>query len=207
MDSDSVAMRRALAMMRRPVVISPVVLLDPRLSLAARGMFACAAALIATTHGKPGDALDELIAEASGIDLAGLDALSDELIQAGYLVNGEITDDPEAADAYAEYDRRQAESKPPAPALPPKAGHVYLIRSGEFHKIGISQRPPERFREIQRSVPYPIEVVAIWPMPTDRAAAVELSLHARFAEKRQAGEWFDLTPEDVAALIEGMATL
>ena len=56
-------------------------------------------------------------------------------------------------------------------------GVVYLIRMGEFHKIGKSNDPGRRV--------YELGLEAYW--------------HRRFAAQRANGEWFRLSPSDVTA--------
>jgi hypothetical protein len=66
----------------------------------------------------------------------------------------------------------------------PRAGYVYLVRSGLYHKIGISTSPEARIKSI--SSPYPVEL--IHSIETDDMFDLESLMHERFASKR---------PEDV----------
>jgi Meiotically up-regulated gene 113 len=84
------------------------------------------------------------------------------------------------------------------PTLQPSApGRVYLVRSGTRYKIGKSDSPDRRYRQVQLLVPDPVQEVHV--LETDDPAGIELYWHRRFADKRRAGEWFDLDESDVAA--------
>lgn len=77
---------------------------------------------------------------------------------------------------------------------------VYLMHdtSNDFYKIGISKDPQYRERTLQSEKPT-IEKVCAKEFPTRQIAeAIESALHKSFATKRIRGEWFSLTPDDIA---------
>lgn len=76
-------------------------------------------------------------------------------------------------------------------------GRVYLLRSGTHYKIGKTDQPGRRFRDLQTLVPETL--VEVHVLETDDPAGIELYWHRRFADKRIRGEWFELTDADVAA--------
>lgn len=76
-------------------------------------------------------------------------------------------------------------------------GWVYLIRSGRFHKIGKANHVGRRSYEIGLQLPEAHEIVH--EIETDDPFGIESYWHNRFASKRQNGEWFLLTKEDIAA--------
>jgi len=73
---------------------------------------------------------------------------------------------------------------------------VYLLRAGEYFKIGWAKTLEKRIRDIQSCYPETLEL--IHAIPTEDPLATEAQWHHRFRAKRVRGEWFALTPEDVA---------
>ncbi len=82
-------------------------------------------------------------------------------------------------------------------AAQPIGGHVYLVRSGKYHKIGRSNDHGRRAYEIGLQLPEKLEVVHT--IETDDAVGIERYWHERFKAGRRNGEWFLLTKADVAA--------
>ena len=77
-------------------------------------------------------------------------------------------------------------------------GVVYLIRMGEFYKIGKSNDPGRRMYELGLQLPEKHDVVHV--IETDDPSGIESYWHRRFASQRTNGEWFRLSPDDVAAI-------
>jgi hypothetical protein len=85
----------------------------------------------------------------------------------------------------------------PARVSPKVGGYVYLIRSGKFHKIGRTNASGRRLRELAIQLPKKPRTVHV--IETDDPEGVEGYWHRRFAAKRQDGEWFLLSEDDVRA--------
>lgn len=78
-----------------------------------------------------------------------------------------------------------------------KCGYVYLMKSGDFYKIGLSDAPGRREYDLGSHRPEGVEIVHT--IKTDDPEGIEAYWHNRFRDKRKRGEWFDLTRDDVAA--------
>lgn len=76
------------------------------------------------------------------------------------------------------------------------AGAVYLLRVGNSYKIGCSKNPDKRIRQLQTGSSASIQCAHL--LPTNYYQQIESQLHAKFADKRDIGEWFHLEAEDVA---------
>jgi len=76
-------------------------------------------------------------------------------------------------------------------------GFVYLMKSGRHYKIGHTVSVGSRERQLAIKIPIP--PTTIHSIETDDPVGVEAYWHRRFDSKRGEGEWFDLSPEDVAA--------
>src|SRR5579863_5863855 len=80
---------------------------------------------------------------------------------------------------------------------PLELGIVYLLRSGPHYKISKTKDFEGRLGQIKLQLPFDVEVVH--KIETDDPTGIELYWHRRFMSKRDNGEWFSLSEEDVAA--------
>lgn len=74
-------------------------------------------------------------------------------------------------------------------------GFVYLLKSGQFYKIGKANDLKKRISQIKLQLPFDTEL--IHAIEAFRPYDVEKYWHKKFADKRRNGEWFELSADDV----------
>jgi len=80
----------------------------------------------------------------------------------------------------------------------PVQGYVYMMRSGRRYKIGRSNSPARRYREVRLDLPDP--TILVHSIETDDPNGIEAYWHRRFESKRiRDTEFFCLDATDVAA--------
>jgi hypothetical protein len=79
---------------------------------------------------------------------------------------------------------------------------IYLVRCGNAHKIGYSEKPERRAVDLQIGNPEEVTLVRQWK----GGRRIERAAHEFMAHKRTRGEWFDLTDADIEALDEFIKT-
>ena len=80
---------------------------------------------------------------------------------------------------------------------PDAFGTVYLIQSGRFYKLGRTNALGRRERELAIQLPERTRTIHV--IATDDPVGIEAYWHSRFRDRRRNGEWFELTPADIAA--------
>jgi hypothetical protein len=81
-------------------------------------------------------------------------------------------------------------------ALGGNTGVIYLLKSGEHYKIGMTRGTVEnRVKRLQTGSPYPIEIVHT--IKVDNPREWEAYLHELYKHKRHYGEWYALDAKDV----------
>lgn len=95
----------------------------------------------------------------------------------------------------AEHEPKKAEvEKPSKPVI---KGHVYLMHSGKYYKIGKSKHVGGR--EYQIGLKLPEALKTLHSIATDDPDGIEVYWHNRFKDKQAEGEWFKLTSDDIKA--------
>lgn len=72
--------------------------------------------------------------------------------------------------------------------------YVYIMRCGDYHKIGITENLDNRINQIQTGNPYPIELVFAVKHP--KSSLIEKELHKKYSNKNWKREWFELQDGD-----------
>ena len=90
-------------------------------------------------------------------------------------------------------------------------GFIYVIKAGEYYKIGISRTPTLRIGALQTANPHIIEVVAIKNVILPNV--IEKQIHKILSKHRVHGEWFlfdektkEVCLSDVLKWLEGLPT-
>lgn len=82
--------------------------------------------------------------------------------------------------------------------------YVYALAASDRIKIGFSDQPNNRMREIQTGCPYPLLLLCTQEFDTENAArAREKELHNKFEQRRAHGEWFHNDIRDELVLMMG----
>jgi hypothetical protein len=76
-----------------------------------------------------------------------------------------------------------------------QAGYVYLLSGGGYFKIGQTQYLEKRIKQIGTKLPFKIQYVH-W-IQTNDMDGLETYWHQYFADRREEGEWFTLSDEEV----------
>jgi Meiotically Up-regulated Gene 113 (MUG113) protein len=84
--------------------------------------------------------------------------------------------------------------------------NIYLIGAAGLSavKIGSARNPQLRLQQLQVGSPVPLAILWTYPFlqssgEEKEGMSLEKALHHRFAGRRLHGEWFDLSPDPVAA--------
>lgn len=79
---------------------------------------------------------------------------------------------------------------------------VYVLKAGDFYKIGYANNFKSRLAHIQTGCPFDIEVVKLFGMDSRKVAReFEARLHKTYEPVLERGEWYRLSDKDVADLI------
>ena len=81
---------------------------------------------------------------------------------------------------------------------PSSSGWIYVLRAGDYYKIGRAKDPIDRYSQLATLPPWPTEIVTTFEC--NEYEKMEKELHDLFSAKRANGEWFALDAEDVELL-------
>lgn len=72
--------------------------------------------------------------------------------------------------------------------------HLYLMKSGDTIKLGMSKNPSERQRSLKTGAAQRLELLKQFRIPKDGARMKEATCHRLLRPFRTAGEWFRVKP-------------
>ena len=97
---------------------------------------------------------------------------------------------------FSEWARRKLWGQESPDTQDNRPGKVYIVQSGQYYKIGITQgEVPRRVAQLQTGSPHKIHIVHV--IETDYPLDLERDLHKMLAHKRGEGEWFRLSEEEL----------
>lgn len=94
---------------------------------------------------------------------------------------------------YVEPEKSTSESDTPKEKDSDKS--VYLFKANKYYKIGISNNIEKRKTQLEKGMPYEIDIIHTIDIPTARH--LEGRLHKKFEDKQVRGEWFNLGEDDL----------
>jgi hypothetical protein len=77
---------------------------------------------------------------------------------------------------------------------------VYILRCNNLYKISKSDNVARRVAQLIAAMPH--ETIHVHTIPSDQPIVTEQELHARYADKRYKGDWFELDMFDVDELCD-----
>src|SRR3546814_12286 len=95
-------------------------------------------------------------------------------------------DDPAYSDIVPFLPSVAPKSAMPRATTKPADGYVYLIKSGDFYKVGRSDDAERRFKQISIALPDKAEL--FHAITTDDPPGIEAYWHRRFTDRRANGE-------------------
>lgn len=78
---------------------------------------------------------------------------------------------------------------------PPPDVRIYVVRCGEFVKVGIAANMTKRLRGFACDNPYEVQLVCTRTVRADAAHIVEARAHAQLGQFHHRGEWFRCPPD------------
>jgi Meiotically up-regulated gene 113 len=114
-------------------------------------------------------------------------------------LNAFVSANSEYADVLAMLPEVSLIKKPPSVNASKADGNVYLIKFGEYYKIGRGEDLEKRVKQVLTALPSKGELVHF--IKTDDPSGIEANWHRRFKESRANGEYFKLSASDVKAFL------
>src|SRR5665811_448824 len=94
------------------------------------------------------------------------------------------------------------ESDIAAPACSGNSAYVYIISAGsDAVKVGRAVDPKQRMRDLQTSHYQRLSLIHVFQCGGNEVNAIERQAQALLSEKRLAGEWFSVNPDEAKAAV------
>lgn len=82
-----------------------------------------------------------------------------------------------------------------------KSATLYILKCGEYLKIGITRDMDKRLKQIDAANPMPVVKIATKTVPLAGVAFAEAWLHRELQESRVKGEWFAIDEKTALSLL------
>jgi hypothetical protein len=106
----------------------------------------------------------------------------------------------QGADRFAEWARKVPQGNAIAKCA------VYIIAGGEHSKVGVSNDPDKRLKQLQTGNPTNLFIhEKFWFKSENKARQVEQQAHKALKKHRQAGEWFSISPVEAERVVRGIS--
>ena len=83
--------------------------------------------------------------------------------------------------------------------------YLYVIQSGDYFKVGITNDLEKRLNQIKTSSPFESRIA--YSILVDNAERLEKDTHAKLEEYRTRGEWFEIDLETILKAISEVSKL
>lgn len=81
--------------------------------------------------------------------------------------------------------------------------YVYVIGGTEKpYKIGITNNPERRLKNLQTGHPFELKIHHIEQIPESQVRLIEQTIHKTIKHKQTHGEWFDISLEDAISEVK-----
>jgi len=97
-------------------------------------------------------------------------------------------------------DLPEPERAKPREFVPPPCS-IYVVEAGGYIKIGIAEKPEQRFSGLQTSNPHSLIIHMVFEGPGGAIRGAERTAHEILAENRLTGEWFKVSPQVAIAAV------
>lgn len=125
-----------------------------------------------------------------------------------HTVDGKQVRQPLGTTNYLEAVRRIQEIRKPVLVRSNVSGWIYLIKCGEFYKIGVTQKLEKRLNGLKTANPHPLELLKTWKYdPWSLVRKIEKMLHRHYKPYHHHLEWFKLPEDEVARLCASKALI
>jgi len=83
---------------------------------------------------------------------------------------------------------------------------LYVIKAGEFYKVGISVNHEKRIETLSAGNPEPTYIKLLYVLPSEDSETIEKRIHEKLQDYSIRGEWFRSSDEEIQRAVESVIT-